>query len=120
MGEKRYEPIKRAVHGWECIPHSKAESVTLSIIIESLEQRHAAASVNFKSLMINIKVMTNFGMEFLMAMFKQRQNFCNNQSTQALKAHDPEKKVVYMSASKIVLFSNFLLTNKGSLLGLVR
>ena len=64
----------------------------LSIIIESLDQRHAAASVNFKSLMINIKVMTNFGMEFLMAMFKQRQNFCKNQSTQALKTHDPEKK----------------------------
>ena len=40
--------------------------MSLSIIIESLDPRLAAtASVNFKSLMINIKVMTNFGIELL-------------------------------------------------------
>ena len=69
--------------------------MSLSILIESLYTRLAAASVNFKSLMINIKVMTNFGIELLtydhVPGSNRDKTFVRIKSTQALKAHDPEK-----------------------------
>ena len=81
--------------------------MSLSILIESLDPRLAAASVNFKSLMINIKVMTNFGIELLtyghVPGSNRDKTFVRIKALKLSRHMTLRKKVVYMSL-KVIMF----------------